>query len=554
VIESLAPTTERDFTKLSDEKKQIYKLLQTTHMHSSPDGPWFFLIAQSAPGDMKSEAYRLIGITDTSMLRPQVFALQESGNGGPSIGFAASEKQGIDAALESLAREDARFWPRADRYWNARGGSHTDGGAFLFSIVPNGSSARMVCTDKFGRQVRVDTTNPPYRKNGAPERKFDPNLLPELEASELFDWFRKQVPAWDYAEFQGALRALVQYTDSDSGRKRSIQVLTSLIDRRYPTGKMRRSSLASLCDEALNHVFECIRQSPSGLYQFVSPDHPLPEFAQPDQVAVIDARAYKPEGEGSLAISLVELYKRGFCNFIVANARGHRFIGNGFGPESSGVRIDVYGSAGDYLASGVDGMEIHVHGSAQDQLCQIMKSGKLVVHGDVGQTFGYAAKGGEVYILGNAAGRPMINAVGKPRVIINGTCLDYLAESFMAGDPHNGGGFVILNGIRVDDQGEVVDLDEPYPGGNLFSLASGGALYVRDPYGKVSAEQLNGGEFAPMENRDWTLIAPYLEENQRQFGLSIDELLKGEHPTKIYRKIQPRAVRALQAEETWVRH
>ena len=74
--------------------------------------------------------------------------------------------------------------------------------------------------------------------------------------------------------------------------------------------------------------------------------------------------------------------------------------------------MDVYGSPGDYLGSGIDGMQIHVHNSGQDQLAQIMKSGKLVVHGDVGQTFGYAAKGGESYILGDAAGRPMINAVG----------------------------------------------------------------------------------------------------------------------------------------------
>ena len=30
-----------------------------------------------------------------------------------------------------------------------------------------------------------------------------------------------------------------------------------------------------------------------------------------------------------------------------------------------------------------------------------------------------------------------------------------------------------------------------------------------------------------MEDRDWALIKPYLEENQRQFGISIDDLLKG---------------------------
>ena len=66
--------------------------------------------------------------------------------------------------------------------------------------------------------------------------------------------------------------------------------------------------------------------------------------------------------------------------------------------------MDVYGSSGDYLGSGMDGMEMHVHGNAQDQLGQVLKSGKLVIHGDAGQTFMYGAKGGMVYVSGNAAG------------------------------------------------------------------------------------------------------------------------------------------------------
>ncbi len=82
-------------------------------------------------------------------------------------------------------------------------------------------------------------------------------------------------------------------------------------------------------------------------------------------------------------------------------------------------------------------------------------------------------------MLGSAAGRPLINAVGKPRVVINGTCLDYLAESFMAGDPLDGGGFVVVNGITLDDDGRIVELDTPYPGGNLFSLSSGGVRISR---------------------------------------------------------------------------
>ena len=79
----------------------------------------------------------------------------------------------------------------------------------------------------------------------------------------------------------------------------------------------------------------------------------------------------------------------------------------------------------------------------------------------------------------------VVNAVGRPRVVINGSCLDYLAESFMAGDPLHGGGFVILNGIEFDEEGNAVDQATPYPGSNLFSLASGGAIYLRDPYDRV---------------------------------------------------------------------
>jgi glutamate synthase domain-containing protein 3 len=156
----------------------------------------------------------------------------------------------------------------------------------------------------------------------------------------------------------------------------------------------------------------------------------------------------------------------------------------------------------------------------------------------------YGAKGGEVYIMGNAAGRPLINAVGKPRVVINGTALDYLAESFMAGDALNGGGFVVLNGLRFDDEdGAIRDLETPYPGSNIFSLASGGAIYVRDPQRKLVAEQLNGGQFAKMTDADWKLIEPYLQENEKLFDITIDRLLtvgsEKKAPKDVYRKIRP---------------
>jgi glutamate synthase domain-containing protein 1/glutamate synthase domain-containing protein 3 len=550
VIESLAPTTERDFTLLPEEKKPIYRQLQTVHIHGSPDGPWFFLIAQSAQAQ---GAYRLIGITDTSMLRPQVFALQQ---GPVSIGFAASEKQAIDATLETLALEDPRFWTHADLYWNARGGSHTDGGAFIFTVQANGNGpARLACTDKFGRPIQASAPQAPYQARATTVRIGI--ALPDVPTSELFAWARERLLGWDYGNLLAFLEALERTAGNDHDRRRALEVLTLLMDRRYPTGSMRPSSMLSLFDRSLEAIVESIRQSPSVAYAFVSAGNSPPVPSAPAQTAVIHAGGFAAQGERSLAREIVRLYQRGFRKFMVTHARGHRFIANGLGPDTKGVSIDVYGASGDYLASGIDGAEVFVHGDAQDQLAQIMKDGKLVVYGSVGQTFLYAGKGGQAFVLGSAAGRPLINAVGKPRVVINGTCLDYLAESFMAGDPLEGGGFAILNGIVLNDQGQILELDTPYPGGNLFSLASGGAIYIRDPHGKVSEEQLNGGEFARLEERDWAVIRPFLEENERLFGIPMARLLEVDGsallPAQVYRKIQPRAIAALQAEEAWVK-
>ncbi len=563
VMEAMAPTTERDFTLLPPEKQRLYRMLQTVHMHGSPDGPWFFLIAQS---ERRARACRLIGITDTSMLRPQVFALQR---GEETVGFAASEKQGIDAALESLARDDSRFWPRADLYWNARGGSHTDGGAFIFTVREAGGRRELVCTDKFGHEIAPDAGKlapaaGPLAAVAAPvtASMWRAGALArpsEAEPEALFGHAARHLPAWGYGDVRRFLAALEGLASDGDGVRRALATLTLLIDRRIRTGRLKRSAVVALADESFARVLGRIRAGGAAAdgYAWAEAGAPLPDAGDPGATLVIDARGYPQEGPESLARTLVAAAAAGHRRFLVAHARGHRFIGCGLGPGSAGIAIDVYGSPGDYLGSGIDGAEVAVHASGQDQLAQIMKDGTLVVHGDVGQTFGYAAKGGRAFVLGNAAGRPLINAVGKPRVVINGTCLDYLAESFMAGDPLAGGGVVVLNGVAFDEDGAVVDLPTPYPGGNLFSLASGGAIYVRDPYGRVAADQLNGGQFGRLADADWALVEPMLAENARLFGITLERLLTVEgvrlSPMHVYRKIEPAGHEALQPEEAWVR-
>ena len=80
-------------------------------------------------------------------------------------------------------------------------------------------------------------------------------------------------------------------------------------------------------------------------------------------------------------------------------------------------------------------------------------------------------------------------------------------------------------------------------------MASGGAIYIRDPHNSVSPQQLNGGEFTSLTKQDWDLILPYLEENERLFGISIDELLivdgHERRPERVYRKVRPIKLKAL---------
>jgi glutamate synthase domain-containing protein 1/glutamate synthase domain-containing protein 3 len=544
IIEALAPTTELDFDQLLPEKQVIYREIQATHIHASPDGPWFFIIARS-----REDQIQLLGITDTAMLRPQVFALSDSGD--VQIGLICSEKQAIDATLRSLAKEDPRFCPVADKYWNARGGSSSDGGAFVFTVAPDqGGRMRLTCADKFGRPVtldsgtvRCDVETSEIRVQDSPEPVR--NKLQAGDVEGLFA-YAQDLPAWPAGKLRWFCEQVLQAAGDAKSRAAAIDLLTLLHDRRFDTGDKRRATVIQVVEQTLDRLFGAapLFGEPATRFWRRVDWRTREIIAAPqsgEEVLLIDAQGFPPEGDNCDAVLLREAYQAGWKRFIVYRLRGQRFHGAGLGAATDGVRIDLYGSNGDYTASGMDGIEIHIHGNAQDQVAQIAKRGKLVIYGDVGQTFMYGAKGGDVYILGNAAGRPLINAVGRPRVVINGTCLDFLAESFMAGDPLAGGGFVILNGIEFDGRGRIVPQPAPYPGSNLFSLASGGAIYIRDPHEKVVERQLNGGGFSPLGDKDWRLIRTYLDENERLFGIKMNDLLTVDgslrSPQEVYRKV-----------------
>ena len=55
---------------------------------------------------------------------------------------------------------------------------------------------------------------------------------------------------------------------------------------------------------------------------------------------------------------------------------------------------------------------------------------------------------------------------------------------------------------------------------------------------------VNGGEFVALSQADWELMHPYLQENEKQFGIAIDQDLltvddRRRNPADVYRKVVP---------------
>ena len=230
IIEALAPTTELDFDRLDPEKQKIYRAIQATHIHGSPDGPWFFIIARNL---VRQKQFQLMGITDTAMLRPQVFAFCD---GEVQVGLIGSEKQAIDATLLSLSKDDKRICPVADRYWNARGGSHNDGGAFIFNLQKDSAGKiRIACTDKFGKPVPM-----PERRRAVrffpgirhyppnPRSPFRPSsardFVPRQRALAIFEMIRDLIPQWTFDEFRLACRQIVDQAKDPAKTATAIEV------------------------------------------------------------------------------------------------------------------------------------------------------------------------------------------------------------------------------------------------------------------------------------------------------------------------------------------
>jgi hypothetical protein len=57
----------------------------------------------------------------------------------------------------------------------------------------------------------------------------------------------------------------------------------------------------------------------------------------------------------------------------------------------------------------------------------------------------------------------------------------------------------------------------------------------------VDVDQLNGGAFVDLTVADWRLMEAYLVENERLFGIAVEDLLTVDgvrsSPSQVYRKV-----------------
>ncbi|MEM4246590.1 MAG: hypothetical protein QW390_04775, partial [Candidatus Bathyarchaeia archaeon] len=178
---------------------------------------------------------------------------------------------------------------------------------------------------------------------------------------------------------------------------------------------------------------------------------------------------------------------------------------------------------GNDLGCFMNGPKITVHGSVQDGCGNTMSGGSIIVHGSAGDILGYAMRGGKIFIqrdAGYRAGIHMKEYRGlKPIIVIGGTVGDFLGE-YMAG------GILVLLGLDIPNRKH----DAKWVGTGMH----GGVIYVHGDIRDLSRDV----EKARLDNKDWQLLTPIIEEYSRLFNLDFRSLIDRD-----YYKLRSKTIR-----------
>ena len=448
--------------------RQAVAALHHTHAHSAIEGPAFFAVARRLEG---ARAWQLVAALDSEAAHPNAFALQEGllANGEwYGVGMVATERAALEGAFAIAASEQERLCPIPDRVWTAHRplpdparpiiADDAGAGAYSFTVRGEGrpyepQGLTLACADKFGRVVATDrarTHRDGARQRGrdavsltaalgtedAPQSDPDRAIIPALREGQVeaaYTAARTVLRDGSFAALGAWLDRVVALASTDPAlRAPAIALLSALHDRRDDTGVKKRSAVLALLRRGLDVLFNAVpletgEAPPAEAAPYADRrltwaalamrGAPLPPVA--DGTLYIDAVDLPLEGAESAARALVRAHEAGWRHVVVFGCKGDRLLAAGLG-ASAGLRVDIYGTAGDYLAAGLDGATVHVHGSAQDFAGHQMRGGALVVYGDVGQGLLHDATGGAVCVSGRVGPRALVGAASTLRVTLGG--------------------------------------------------------------------------------------------------------------------------------------
>jgi len=207
---------------------------------------------------------------------------------------------------------------------------------------------------------------------------------------------------------------------------------------------------------------------------------------------------------------LRELDSLGAEQVALSNVYGQRYLGTDLKTK---LKIDIYGTPGNDLASFMDGPSIEVHGNAQDCTGNTMNSGQVVIHGRAGDITGYAMRGGKVFIRDDVGYRVGIHMKeymdNKPIMVVGGTAEDFLGE-YMAG------GILAVLGLTLK-KGE--QHRARYVGTGMHA----GIIYVRGEIGNLGKEVKK----VDVDEKDLVVIKGLVKEYCGYFGKDFDSVMKG---------------------------
>jgi glutamate synthase domain-containing protein 2/FAD/FMN-containing dehydrogenase/ferredoxin/glutamate synthase domain-containing protein 3 len=508
LVESFSPTTGWNFTQLSPDIRERFQRVQEVELESAPDGPYQYLCGRIDPYRRVIER---LDIIDPSLLRPNVAMLYDDGENFVSI--ICSEKQGSDAGMEELHRLGLMRNTLPPLTFTVNTG--------MLSRVFYDEKGRITgheVLDKFGRPIKIPHGEFPSQELTPPTMAHGT----EVESNPS-NFFKERLPVWGFNQFGKALEGITKNLPVG----KAIEELTRICDYLpgWETGSKDRGTLLHWVHEQINSLLDHVNGK-NGMIRVTREN--AGKLTQPEnreQVLVVDARGFKPEGIDPLRVLscfLDHAHRLGWRKFILYRVGGQRGIGMGMGSGSTtDTTVDVFGSPGEYCGAFNMGALVRVHNHAQNFTGMVMHSGTLEIHGDAGKVTGYSAKGGTFNILGNVVDRGWVCAVSDPRgpglqVNIVGTAYEHLGQALM-------GGSVLMLGLFRGYDGMLRRMDSPYRGAKILAGASAGEAIFYDPSRRLEEAQYKGCSVHAIDDQKWKEIANRLLSLETIFGLGLSK-------------------------------